>query len=124
MTHSSAKYEKHLFICVNERAPGHPRKSCGSCGGKELRMKFLELIQEHDLKRKVRANKSLCIDACEFGPAVVIYPEGLWYIDVKESDVEEIFNTSILEDGVVERLVASPETWEKLRDIRSKEKKS
>ncbi len=115
-----AKYKKHIFICVNERPENSPKGSCARCGGSDIRMRFVELINQHGLKGFVRANKSGCLDACEMGAAVVIYPKGIWYTKVTKSDVNEIFNKSILEDEVVERLKANKDTWGKMMDIRRK----
>ena len=86
--------------------------------GKEIRMKFVELISDHGLKGKVRANKTGCLDSCEVGAAIVIYPAGTWYTQVGIDDVEEIFETSILKDNIVDRLVASEKTWESMQEIR------
>lgn len=112
------KYEKHIFICINERAECSVKGDCARLGGKDIRMKFVQLINEHGLKGKVRANKSGCLDACEVGAAVVIYPAGVWYTEVKVEDVAEIFETSILNDRIVERLAASDHTWERMKAIR------
>jgi len=98
------KYQKHLFICINERSKDSPRGDCLRCGGMEIRNKFVQLINQNGLKGKVRANKSGCLDVCEKGPAVVIYPDNIWYTKVKIQDVDEIFETSILNDGIVKRL--------------------
>ena len=87
------KYEKHIFICVNERVGRNERESCAKCGGMEIRMRFVKLINKHGLKGVVRANKSGCLDVCEFGPVVVIYPDGAWYTNVQLHDVDEIFET-------------------------------
>jgi (2Fe-2S) ferredoxin len=70
------------------------------------------------LKGKIRANKSGCLDACEMGATLVIYPNNIWYTHVSIDDVEEIFETSVINDSVVERLVSTEETWEKLQEIR------
>ena len=51
------KYQKHLFICVNERPKDSARGDCLSCGGMEIRNKFVRLINQNGLKGKVRANK-------------------------------------------------------------------
>lgn len=83
-------------------------------------MKFVQLINQHGLKGKVRANKSGCLDACEMGASVVLYPGSQWYVKVKPEDVEEIFNTSVLNDGTVERLAATAETWQELQEIRAR----
>ena len=71
------KFEKHIFICTNERDENSLRKSCGSCGGLDLRKDLVRMINESNLKGKVRANKSGCLDVCEKGPAMVIYPGGI-----------------------------------------------
>ena len=68
---------------------------------------------------KVRANKSGCLDACEMGAAIVIYPDGIWYTKVQLEDVDEIFKTSVLGNGIVERIASTQETWEELNRIRS-----
>ena len=114
------KYKKHIFICTNKRNECSLKGDCVTLGANEIRMKFVELINKHGLKGKVRANKSGCLDACEVGAAVVIYPQGIWYTKVVESDVSEIFNESILKDRIVERLNANKETWNKMMQIRSK----
>ena len=72
------------------------------------------------MKGKVRANKSGCLDACEMGAAVVIYPQGIWYTRVAIEDVDEIFNTSVLGDGIVKRIASSQKTWDELNRIRNK----
>lgn len=116
------KYTKHIFICVNERPEDSPKGSCFHCGGMDVRLKFVELIHNHGLKGTVRANKSGCLDVCEMDTGVVIYPANIWYTGVKEEDAEEIFNTSILGDGKVERLAATAETWRELTEIRERKK--
>ena len=112
------KYSKHIFICTNERAESSLKDDCTRAGGKEIRMKFVQLINDHDLKGKVRANKSGCLDACEMGASVVIYPAGIWYTKVTEEDVNEIFYESILNDNVVSRLASNKDTWAEMMRIR------
>ena len=98
------KYQKHLFICINERSKDSLRGECLSYGDMEIRNKFVRLINQNGLKGKVRANKSGCLDVCEKGPAVVIFPYNVCYTKVEVQDVDEIFETSILNDGIVKRL--------------------
>ncbi len=90
------KFDKHIFICTNDRGPNHPRGDCVKCGGLDIRMRFVHLINKHGLKGKVRANKSGCLDVCEIGPAVVIYPQNIWYTGITIENVDEIFEKSIL----------------------------
>jgi len=56
------------------------------------------------LHKTFRTNSAGCLDACEHGAAMVIYPAGIWYGKVTVDDLDEIIETSILNDGIVERL--------------------
>tara|TARA_Y100001970_G_C14129427_1_gene800822 strand:- start:796 stop:1158 length:363 start_codon:yes stop_codon:yes gene_type:complete len=118
-----SKYNKHIFICINERGPNNPKGDCASCGAMPIRMKFVQLINQNGLKGQVRANKSGCLDACELGAVIVIYPDNIWYTNVSLDDVEEIFETSILNDKIVHRLEGSKKTWQDLSVIRKKTEK-
>jgi (2Fe-2S) ferredoxin len=115
------RYEKHIFVCVKERSVNHPRGCCLEKGSMEIRKKFVQLINQHGLRGKVRANKSGCLDVCEMGVNLVIYPNNFWYTGVTEKDVDEIFKTSILHDEIVERLAASEKTWTTCEKIRKGE---
>ena len=55
----------------------------------------------------MRANKSGCLEACEAGPAVVVYPEGAWYRVNSQEDVEEIVREHLIGGNVVTRLTMS-----------------
>ena len=61
-------------------------------------------MKELGLNSKVRANTAGCLDACEFGPSVVVYPEQVWYGGVTKNDVEEIIQKHIINNAPVERL--------------------
>jgi len=114
----SSKYDKHILVCVNERSEGHPRGCCLEYGGMDIRKRFVKMINQNGLKGKVRSNKTGCLDVCEVGPNVVIYPDNIWYTGVTVNDVDEIFNKSVLNNEIVNRLVASEETWEKWKSLR------
>lgn len=114
------RYKKHIFICVNEREPNHPKGSCANCGARDIRLEFVKLINKNGLKGVIRANKSGCLDACEFGPTIVIYPDNIWYTKVKLEDVDEIFNKTILKNEAVTRLAAGNKTWQELCKIRKR----
>jgi (2Fe-2S) ferredoxin len=97
-------FEHHAFVCVNERAKDDPRGDCLSKGGAKVHARMKQLVHEHGLVGAVRANKSGCLDQCEHGCTVVVYPEQVWYGGVTVDDVEEIV-VSHLKHGVpVERL--------------------
>src|SRR5690606_1986341 len=83
-------YERHVFICTNKRPEGAPKPSCGHRGGEAVRDAFKKQLAALGLHKVVRANQSGCLDACEQGPSVVIYPDDVWYGGVRPEDVEEI----------------------------------
>ncbi len=95
-------YEKHIFVCVNERRPGHSRGCCAEKGGAAVRARFKTLVAQHGLTGRVRANESGCLDMCEQGVSVVVYPEAVWYGAVTLPDVDRIFDEHILGGRVVE----------------------
>lgn len=97
-------YEAHVFCCTNKRAAGHPRGCCADRGGEELRDHMKSRARELGL-RKVRINNAGCLDRCELGPTMVIYPEGVWYSCATKEDVDEVLQTHLVEGGRVERLM-------------------
>ncbi len=99
------KFEKHIFVCGNQRPPGQSRPCCDPAGNGELQKIFKQKLAERGLKGRVRANQSGCLDQCEHGPNVVVYPEAVWYGHVTASDVEEIVEAHIIGGRPVERLI-------------------
>ncbi|RAA99859.1 (2Fe-2S) ferredoxin domain-containing protein, partial [Burkholderia multivorans] len=53
---------------------------------------------------KVRINKAGCLDRCEEGPVMVVYPEGTWYTYVDKADIDEIVESHLRDGKIVERL--------------------
>ena len=100
-------FEHHIFVCTNQREAGHPRGSCDPSGSGELHQLFKKGVAVRGLKGKVRANKAGCLDQCEHGPNVVIYPEAVWYGHVTPADVDEILDS--LGGKPVERLMIADE---------------
>ena len=99
------KFEKHIFICGNQRPPGHPRGCCDPNAKAELQKLFKQKLAERGLKAKVRANQSGCLDQCEHGPNLVVYPDAVWYGHVTLADVDEIIDSHIIGGKPVERLM-------------------
>ena len=97
-------FERHIFICCNQRASDHPRGSCDPDADDGLQKAFKRALAERGLNRRVRANKSGCLDQCEHGPTVVVYPDTVWYGFVTEADIPEIIQSHIIDGVVVERL--------------------
>jgi (2Fe-2S) ferredoxin len=97
-------YDKHIFICTNQRAEGAVRRSCGEVHGTEIVDAFKRKLKEKNLPIKLRAQKSGCLDICDFGQTIAVYPEGIFYVGVELSDVDEIINEHIVNNRPVERL--------------------
>jgi (2Fe-2S) ferredoxin len=97
------KYRKHLFICTNQRS-GSDRRSCGEAHGLELVKEFKRLIKERGLNVEIRAQRAGCMDVCELGPALVVYPEGVFYGPVALADVPEIVESHLANNVPVARL--------------------
>lgn len=101
-------YDCHVFCCVNERPDGHPRGSCSKRGSIRLRNYMKARAKELGLDR-VRINQSGCLDRCELGPTMVIYPEGVWYHYETREDVDEILQSHVIDKSRAERLMLKPE---------------
>jgi (2Fe-2S) ferredoxin len=96
------KYDKHIFICANQKTEG--KKCCGEAKGMELVEKFREALKAKGLQTSVRAQRAGCLDACSFGPSMVIYPEGTYYGNVSIDDVERIIEQHIVNNQIVQEL--------------------
>ena len=101
-------YQRHVFICTNRRPDDSPKGSCAAKGSEELPPLFKRACDAHNIKN-VRINKAGCLDSCERGCSVVIYPEGVWYTFKSQSDIDEILETHLKNGGRVERLMLQPD---------------
>ena len=92
-----AAFEHHIFVCCNSK--------CDRGGKEELRSCFKREIKKRGLKPRVRANGCGCLDQCELGPTVVIYPQGIWYGRVEPDDVPRIIEETVLGGRVIPELL-------------------
>lgn len=91
-------FRAHLFVCCNRRPDGHRRGSCAAKGSEDLRDYMKARAKELGLKG-VRVNQAGCLDRCEFGPTLVIYPEGVWYSPQSRADVDQILEMHLVQGG-------------------------
>ncbi len=96
-------YRIHVFCCINVRPKNHPRGSCGRNGSAKLR-DYMKVKAREIGVEGIRINASGCLDRCELGPAMVIYPEGTWYRYDNEADIDEILHSHIVNGQTVDRL--------------------
>lgn len=102
-------YRVHVFACTNQRPEGHKRGSCAARGSEPLRNYMKARAKELGLEVDVRINSAGCLDRCELGPVMVLYPEGVWYGYKTQADVEEILTVHVRDGGRVTRLMLRPE---------------
>lgn len=98
------KFVHHIFICTNQRPAENPRGCCDPAGLGSLQLAFKKELAARNLKSTVRANKAGCLDQCEHGPTVVVYPDAVWYGGVQPEDVIEIIESHLINGSPVERL--------------------
>ncbi|HJS39153.1 MAG TPA: (2Fe-2S) ferredoxin domain-containing protein [Burkholderiales bacterium] len=99
-------YERHVFFCCNERDPSDPRGCCSAKGAAEMRDYAKQRVKALGLAGagKVRINQAGCLDRCEEGPCVVVYPDAVWYTFVDRGDIDEIIEEHLRHGRIVERL--------------------
>ena len=97
-------YKRHVFFCCNQRDP--PENCCNNHGSAEMQAYAKQRVKELGLdgKGKVRINKAGCLDRCDEGPVLVVYPEAVWYTYVDRHDIDEIIDRHIIGGEIVERL--------------------
>ncbi|MBA0903228.1 MAG: (2Fe-2S) ferredoxin domain-containing protein [Candidatus Nitrotoga sp.] len=98
-------FEKHVFFCTNQREEG--AECCNNIDAQKMRDYVKDKVKSLGLSAKggrIRINSAGCMDRCEDGPVLVVYPEGVWYTYVDESDLDEIILSHLKNGCVVERL--------------------
>ena len=97
-------YQKHVFFCCNKREP--PEKCCADNGAQAMRDYAKARVKALGLSGpgKVRINQAGCLDRCEEGPVLVVYPDAVWYTYVDRDDIDEIIDRHVVGGEVVDRL--------------------
>lgn len=97
-------FKHHVFFCLNEREPG--AACCAQYGAAEMQAYAKQRIQALKLSGagSIRINKAGCLDRCDEGPTLVVYPEGVWYTYVDRADIDEIIESHLIKGIPVERL--------------------
>ena len=89
--------ERHILICQGT--------GCTSSKSPKIAERFEKLIKENDIKN-VRIVKTGCFGLCSKGPIIIVRPEDTFYSMVKIEDCDEIIKSHIMENKIVERLLA------------------
>lgn len=100
----NSHFDKHVFFCTNKRANGDA--CCANHGADDLRAYAKDRVKALGLagQGKVRINSAGCLDRCDQGPVMVVYPEAVWYTFVDKEDIDEIVESHLQNGKPVERL--------------------
>lgn len=97
-------YSHHIFVCLGKR--------CVKRGSEELLDSLKKLVKKRGLKEQVRVSRSGCVKACketdtegEFSPILIVYPDGVWYKNVRKEDLPDILESHTKKNEPLERLV-------------------
>lgn len=100
------KPKYHVFVCTNQRPAGHPRGSCAERKSIDLFQKMADVRMQKQLFDTVRlSGVQTCMGPCGQGACVTVYPDNVWYGNVKTDDIEEIFNSHLIQGTPVQRLM-------------------
>ncbi len=97
-------FQAHVFVCCNRRPDGHARGSCAASGSEALRDYMKARAKELGIA-SIRVNSAGCLDRCELGPCVVIYPEGVWYQTRTRADVDRVLEAHLTASGRASELM-------------------
>jgi (2Fe-2S) ferredoxin len=94
-------YNKHLFICTNQKNAG--KQCCANFGSEDFFVYLKSRLQELDLygAGKIRLSKSGCLGRCSLGPCIVVYPEGLWFNYSSRADIDQIITDYLISGKTV-----------------------
>jgi (2Fe-2S) ferredoxin len=97
-------YAHHVFFCCNQRR--NAEACCADHGAQDLRDYAKSKVKSLNIagKGKVRINQAGCLDRCEEGPVMVVYPEEVWYTYVDKDDIDEIIEEHLVNGRIVDRL--------------------
>lgn len=112
---AKAKVERQVFVCNG--------KSCLTLGSAEVKAAFERELETKNLRYgkaskgrnpegKVVLTDCGSVGFCSIGTAVLVYPEGVWYAQVRAEDVSEIIEKHLENGEIVERLALKNMTEE------------
>ncbi len=100
-----SRFEKHVFVCLNERTASDARGCCNAKGAAQVLDLLKGAVHERGLNKRIRVQRAGCLDHCEQGVAIVVYPEATWYGNVTPADCAEIVEKHLAGGKPVERLL-------------------
>jgi len=98
-------FTHHVFFCTNQRAEGEA--CCNNFNAQNMRDYVKSKVKKLGIssaENRIRINSAGCMDRCDAGPVLVVYPEAVWYTYVDEHDLDEIIEEHLKNGRIVERL--------------------
>src|SRR5258708_33108863 len=97
-------YSRHVFFCCNQRDGG--RVCWNDKGASQMRDYAKQRVKELGFsgKGQVRINQAGCLDRCEEGPCIVVYPDAVWYTYLDRADVADLREAYLTQARRVEPL--------------------
>jgi (2Fe-2S) ferredoxin len=87
---SKPPQQKFFFVCENDRDTG----PCCAPEGQQIRELLKSKVKSLGLGTSIRVSRSGCLDLCAKGPSVLLMPEGIWFGQVTEADIEVLIETA------------------------------
>ncbi len=100
-------FASHVFVCINRRPDGHAKGSCAERGSEKLR-DYIKLRAKALGIPRVRINGAACLDRCELGPVIVVYPEGVWYRIRNKFEADAVLEKHLLDGSRATGLMLPP----------------
>jgi (2Fe-2S) ferredoxin len=93
----------HIFVCASFRTTGTAQGACHKKSSNSL-LQYLETeLADRDMN-EVLVSSTGCLNRCEHGPVMIVYPEGHWYGSVNEEKIDEVLD-ALSEGRVAEGLL-------------------
>lgn len=89
------KPQYHFFLCNSFRVNGEPQGVCNRKGSNDLLQYLQNEVGDRGLDAIVSTTS--CLNVCEKGPILVVYPQGWWYYELTEEKLDGILDA--LEEG-------------------------
>ena len=90
-------FRSHLLICGGT--------GCQSSGSLAVKKALLEDIDKRKLTEEIKVVETGCNGFCALGPIMVVYPEGVIYVNIKPADIPELVEEHLIKGRILERLL-------------------
>lgn len=88
MKTTKGDYKVHVFVCTNEKKGS---ACCAAKGADDLHKELKSWAKENpDWKKRIRINRSGCLDQCSEAVAIAIYPQNEWFLKVSSKNLDEV----------------------------------